>query len=187
MALTTAQIENIQIDYGIIYKDYGETTEELLGPTRGGGTLEITKELRDIETDQSKGKSKGLQVIDSINAKLSVNNLDTSIETLALALPFATLAGDGDTTPYTLTGETTDVGVIADSAYLTNITMFAKVIGGGYKKITLYNAMNEADFELAAEPNAEGEVEAEFYAHWDPTDDTADLFEIADVDTITTT
>ena len=38
------------------------------------------------------------------------------------------------------------VGIIPEEAYLKNVTMFAKVVGGGYKKITLFNAMSEADF-----------------------------------------
>lgn len=65
------------------------------------------------------------------------------------------------------------------------MTMFAKVVGGGYKKITLYNAMSEADFTLTAAPKSEGEMPLEVYAHWDPMDDTQPLYEIEDVDAIT--
>ena len=35
--LTTAQIESIQIDEGVVFLDYGETGERMLAPTRGGG------------------------------------------------------------------------------------------------------------------------------------------------------
>ncbi len=78
------------------------------------------------------------------------------------------------------------LGVIPDEAYLKNITMFAKVIGGNYKKITLYNAMSEADFTLTAAPKGEGEMPLEVYAHWDAYDDTAPLYEIEDVPSIAT-
>ena len=40
--LTTKQIESIQIDEGVIFLDYGETTERLLAPTRGGGEFAAT-------------------------------------------------------------------------------------------------------------------------------------------------
>jgi len=62
--------------------------------------------------------------------------------------------------------------------------MFAKVVGGGYKKITLYNAMSESEFSLTAAPKNEGEMPLEVYAHWDPMDDDAVLYDIEDIDDI---
>ena len=79
-----------------------------------------------------------------------------------------------------LTCENGAVGIVPDAAYLTNVTMFAKTAAGTYKKITLFNAMNEANFSLAA-PKSEGEIGLEISAHWDPTDDTTDLYQIEDV------
>ena len=178
MALTKEQIENIQIDYGIVFVNYGEEDEKQLAPTRGGGTFTVTKNIREIEYDGRKGKTKGMQVVDEVNAMLSVPLLNTSMENLALAMPWATYS-DGK-----LSAESGNLGAIQDGAYLSNITMFAKVIGGGYKKITLYNAMTENDFSLAAAPKAEGVVTLEIHAHWDATDDTKDLFKIEDVESI---
>ncbi len=173
--LTQQQVENIQIDYGMVYINFGEVGERRIGPTKGGGTFTVTKTIRDIEFDGSKGKTKGMQVVDDINAMLSIASLDTSMDDLALAMPWATYAGGK------ITAESANVGVVGNSSYLTNVTMFAKVIGGGYKKITLYNAMAENDFSLAAAPKVEGEVSMEISAHWDAVDDTADLFEVEDV------
>jgi len=185
LALTSNQIENIQIDYGIIYKNYGETTQELLGPTRGGGEFVVSKNIRDIEFDGMKGKSKYTQVVDEINAQLNVTILNTSMQTLALAMPYTTLNGAGtEGDPYNITCKISDVCVVSSSNYLTNITMFAKLISGGYKKITLYNAMNESDFGLTAAPKGEGEISLEIYAHWDPTDDSSNLYKIEDVSSI---
>lgn len=178
MALNKEQIENIQIDYGIVFVNYGEVDEKQLAPTRGGGTFTVTKNIRDIEFDGRKGKTKGAQVVDEINAMLSVSLLNTSMENLALAMPWATYS-DGK-----LSAKSSNLGVIQDSAYLSNITMFAKVVGGGYKKITLYEAMTENDFSLAAAPKAEGVVTLEVHAHWDAEDDTADLYDIEDVGAI---
>ena len=178
MNLTQEQIENIQIDYGIVFVNYGEVGEAQLAPTRGGGTVTITKNIRDIEFDGRKGKTKGMQVVDEANAMLSVPLMDTSMDSLAKAMPWATYAASK------LSVKSTNLGVISDSAYLTNITLFAKVIGGGYKKITLYSAMNESDFSLAAVPKDEGVIQLEVYAHWDPKDDTKDLCDIEDIETI---
>lgn len=176
--ITQQQLENIQIDYGMVYINFGTVGERRLGPTKGGGTFSATAIIRNIEFDGSKGKTKGTQVVDDINAMLSIVNLDTSMDDLALAMPWATYAGS------VITGKSANVGVIPDSAYLTNVTMFAKIVGGGYKKITLYNAMSENAFSLAATPKAEGTVSLEISAHWDATDDTADLFKVEDVSTM---
>lgn len=180
MAITQAQLENVQIDYGIVYVNYGLAGERKLGPTRGGGSFKASGTLRDIEFDGSNGKSKGAQVLEDIIAVLSVTVLDTSMETLAIAMPWATY----DAALGTITAKTSNIGAIPDGAYLDNVTMFAKVMSGEYKKITLYNAMSESDFELAAKPKSEGEIGLELNAHWDAFDDTKDLFLVEDVSAI---
>ena len=177
MNLTQQQLENIQIDYGIVYANYGELDARMLGPTRGGGVFNATKTIREIEFDGRRGKTKGAQVVDEINANLNLTHLDTSMETLALSMPYATLAADKSS----ITCGSASVGVIPLSAYLKNITLFCKTVSGAYKKITLYNAMSENDFSLAAAPKGEGTVAMEVYAHWDATDDTVNLFKVEDV------
>lgn len=178
MKLTQEQIENIQIDYGIVFVNYGEDGEVQLAPTRGGGSFSVTKNIRELEYDGRKGKTKGMQVVDEINATLSVTLLSAAMDNLALAMPWATYSAGK------LSATSENLGVIKDSAYLDNITMFAKVVGGGYKKITLYNAMAENDFSLVAAPKAEGVIQLDVSAHWDATDDTADLYDIEDVENI---
>ncbi len=180
MALTDTQIENIQIDYGIVFVNYGKDDQKQLGPTRGGGEFIVTKNIRDIEFDGRKGKTKGLQVVDEIDAQLTVTHLDASLDTLKLAMPYAEKEGN----KITCTGAS--IGVIPDNAYLDNITMFCKTVGGDYKKITLYNGMSEADFTLTAAPKGEGEMPLEIYAHWDATkiDSESVLYEIEDVTSI---
>jgi len=182
--ITQQQKENIQIDYGLVYVNFGVAGERRLAPTRGGGTFVVTPTYRDIEFDGTKGKEKGMQILDSVTASLTVPLMDTSMENLALAMPYATLAGNGGDTPYTLTMESSAIGVVPNSAYFANITLFAKVIGGGYKKITLYNPMNEGAFSFAAAPKSEGIINMEIQAHWDSEDDDADLYKIEDVATI---
>jgi hypothetical protein len=180
LALTQEQIENIQIDYGIVYANYGETDEAQLGPTRGGGEFVATATIRDIEFDGSKGKTKGMQTVDDIKAQLNVTQLNTSMDTLKMALPFAKY---DDATGKLSVGKDS-IGIIPDEAYLKNITMFAKTVKGEYKKITLYNAMSENGLTLAAAPKAEGTIALNVYAHWDATDDLKNLFEVEDVGTI---
>ena len=170
--LTQEQLENVQIDYGIIYTNYGETDVKLLGPTRGGGEFVATASIRSIEFDGMKGETMGTHVVEDINAVLSVVTLDTSMATLALAMPWATYDDVGGT----ITAGTANIGIIPGTAYLKNVTMFAKTIKGEYRKVTLYNALSKKDFSLAAKPKGEGEVSLEINANWDATDSNANLF-----------
>lgn len=180
MAFTKQDLESIQIDYGIIYINYGEDDEKLLGPTRGGGEFVATATIRDIEFDGSKGKTKGMQVIDDITAQLNVTSLNSSIDVLMKALPYAKY----DEISKKLTVDKDSIGVIPDDAYIKNVTMFAKTVKGEYKKITLYNALAENGLTLSAAPKAEGTVTLNIYAHWDATDDTKALYEVQDVASI---
>lgn len=177
--LTQKQLESIQIDYGILYANYGGQGAVRIGPIRGGGEFTVSAEIRDIEYDGSKGKTKGVQVIDELNAMLKFSLMDTTLATLAKLMPYG--AYDEDTKAITAA----KLGVIPASSYLENLTMFAKTIGGAYKKITLYNAMNEANFVLPAAPKGEGVIPMEVHAHWDyaggPTDN---LYKIEDIDNI---
>lgn len=186
MKITKEQVENIQIDYGIVYTNHGETDVALMGPCRGGGEFTVDNKVRDIEYDGTSGKTKGLQVVEEINAALKITVLDTSIKTIALSMPYATLTGDGSAeTPYSITCKSTSVGVLKEESYLKNVTMFCKTIKGEYRKIILYNALHEGKFNLKAKPKGEGEIEIEFNAHWDPTDDEKDLYKIETVVSIT--
>lgn len=185
MKLRQEQIDNIQIDYGIVILNYGEVDElgasiaERLGPTKGGAEFNATKNIRDLEFDGMRGKTKGMQVIDEINALLKFSILDTNLATLAKVMPQA----DYDETTKIIKNNVG--GKIPASKYFKNITMFAKTMNGKYKKITLFNAMNESDFVLSSAPKAEGQVALEVYAHWDPLEVSDDLYQIEDVDTLT--
>lgn len=181
---TTAQLESIQIDYGLVYVDYGEATQRVLGPTRGGATFEATQAIRDIEFDGRNGKSKGMQHIDFIDAKLTFVNLAISKADLQVAMPYLKANG---TDPDILECTPDSLGMIPDTAYYKNITVFGKKVGGGYKRISLFNAMNEAPFSLAAVPKGEGTVNMEVFGHWEAEDDVANvdkLFDIEDVASI---
>jgi hypothetical protein len=182
--LTTQQRQNILINYGLVYINWGKEDQRRLAPTRGGATITITPTYRDIDYDGSKGKEKGMQILESVAATATVPLMDMSMENLALLMPYATLTGDGIGTPYKLTVKSSNIGLVQDSAYLDNITIFGKKLGGNYVKVTLHSAMNEGAFTLTAAPKAEGVVNMEIHAHWDAEDDTKDLVEIEDVETI---
>lgn len=174
--LTKQQIENIQIDESVIYLDYGEDTEQVLAPTRGGGEFVATVTVRDIEFDGRHGKTAGTQVIEEQGASIKVTTLCMSQENLARAIPNCTIEdNDGKTIRNPKTG------VIPMSAYLKNITMFAKLISGKYKKITIYNPMHETGLTAKAVQKAEGELAFEFIAHYPHTDLDGELWKVDEI------
>jgi len=177
MPVKTEQMENVQVDYGIVYINYGETDQEKAGPVRGGGEFNAEAKISQIEFDGSNGADKGTEYVESIDAALNVVVLDSGVKSLSRAMPWATY----DDVTDTLTCGTDNIGIIKETSYLKNVTMFCKTIKGDYRKITLYNAMNLAKFAFKAEPKKQGEVSLELSAHWDHTDDAQNLFEISTI------
>lgn len=174
--LTTQQIENIQIDEGLIFLNYGESDERFLAPTRGGGEFVATITVRDIEFDGRRGKTKGAQLIEEQGASLKVTTLDMSQENLVLAIPNCVIESDDGKTI-----KNPRTGVIKDESYLKNVTMFAKTIGGKFKKISIYNAMHETGFTAKAVQKAEGELALEFLAHYPNSDLDGDLWAVEEI------
>jgi len=176
--LTQQEIENIQIDESVIYLDYGESTEKILAPTRGGGEFVASATVRDIEFDGRHGKTAGTQVIEEQAASIKVTTLCMSQENLARAIPGCTISDDAGKVI-----KNPKTGIIPLSAYLKNITMFAKLIGGKFKKITIYNPMHEGGLTAKAVQKAEGELAFEFMAHYPHTDLDGDLWKVEEIET----
>ena len=174
--LTKKQVENIQIDEGLVFVDYGEATERKLAPTRGGGEFSATASIRNIEFDGRSGATAGTQVIEEQEAILKVVSLCMSQEELLFAMPFARKQGEGDE----MVIKNPKCGIIPESAYCKNITMFAKLISGKFKKITIHNPMSENGLTVKAAPKAEGEISLEIRAHYTIDDLNGDLWEVKD-------
>lgn len=100
-----------------------------------------------------------------------------SQENLALAIPTCTIAADDGKTI-----KNPPTGVIGADKYLKNVTMFAKTIGGKYKKIAIYNAMHETGFNVKAVQKAEGELALEFLAHYKHSDLDCDLWAVTEIE-----
>ena len=172
--VTTEQIENILLDTGVVYVNYGVSGERILAPTRGGNSFVVEQEVRVIERDGSLGKEKGFRRVVTEDAMLTVRLMDMSVDNLKLALAGATVNGTKITS-------TTD-GTIADSEYLSNVTLIAKDMEGKSRVITLFNAMADNGLSVDLTDKDESVVEVVFAGHRDPTDYTQPLYTIDKVD-----
>jgi hypothetical protein len=176
MELTTAQIENILLDTGVVYVNYGVAGERILAPTRGGNTFVVEQEVRVIERDGALGKEKGLRRVIKEDATMTVRLMDMSIANLQMALRGATATATKITS-------TTD-GSIATSEYLDNITLIGTDMEGKNKIITLFNAMSDNGLSVEMADKDEAVVEVVFAGHRDPTDATQALYTIEEVEDI---
>jgi hypothetical protein len=174
--LTTQQIENILLDVGVVYLNYGVAGERVLAPTRGGGSFVVEQDVRIIERDGALGKEKGLRRVVTENAALTVNVMDMSIANLKAALAGSTATATKITS--TLTGE------ILDSEYYSNITWIGTDMEGKNKVITLYNALADNGLNISFTDKDEVVVEMAFAGHRDPTDTSKPLYEIEEVEDI---
>lgn len=162
--ITKEQVENIQIDHGILYKNYGLESQSLIAPIRGGTNFKVERTYRNIEFDGAKGKTKGLKTLDDENATLTAKTLDFSLETMADKLPGAKITRNEQTNKITKI-ESGKLGLIDESEYIENITMFAQKISGEYIKVTITNVLDENGLDFSAVQKAEGEVELVYSAH----------------------
>lgn len=169
-------VENIQIDHGIVFKNYGLETQKMLTPIRGGSTFKVERTIRQIEFDGQGGKTKGTEVIDDENATISAKTLNASLDSFAMALPGAEITKDdnGEITKI----ESSDLGLILDENYNDNITMFCKTLKGDFLKITIFDAMADNGLEFAAVQKAEGEIQLDFAAHHSYSEETKKIYSI---------
>ena len=179
--LTQAQVNKIQIDEGLIFIDYGTANERKLAPTRGGGEFSATKSIRDIEFDGRVGKTAGMQVNEGEEAVLKVNSLCCSQQELEFALPGCRVTGTGDSKVIKNAKAGVLPAAVGNTVYCSNIVMFAKLLDGKYKKITIYNPLNEGAFSIKAVQKSENELSLEIYAHHTISDLNGDLYQIEEV------
>ena len=173
--VTTEQINNILLDTGVMYLDYGEVTERILAPTRGGGNFTVEQDVRIIERDGSLGKEKGLRRVITENAMMTVRFMDISPANLKMALAGSTLSS--------VTVTSTQTGTIAASEYFTNITWIGTDMEGKNKVITLFNALSDNGLSMDFTDKDETVVEVSFAGHRNPADYTDALYTIAEVET----
>lgn len=176
---TKKEVDKVQFDEALVFVNYGIAEKErLLGPNRGGGDFTATETLRDVDFDGRQGKTKGMQILESQDAVLKLATLCSSQENLKLALPGATITDNGVI-------ESKEQGkFVSDDDYLDNVTCFAKLKDGTFKKITIFNALHEAAMTFNMKPKSENEHSLEFNAHYDAFDRTKKIYKIEEIDAL---
>lgn len=173
-ALREETFDNLQLNVGIFLKNftYESITDadalltaietaitagtSLLGVTRGGGSFNVSREMREPQIDGLRYRFKGGTFVDSADPYLTTNLVETTPQNFAVAL-----GGTAVTT-----GKKTVVKMptaLGDSAYLTNLCWVGELADGRLVLICLYNAINTANFTFTFQDKNEGALAVEFH------------------------
>lgn len=163
------------LDAGVVYLNYGEAEERVLGATSGGNGFVVSREIKEIEVDGSKGKTKGFRRIITENATLTTNLKELSAENIKIALAGSTSTVDGTTQDETIKS----TGQIVDADYLKNVALVTTISGDSKPVvIKIYNALSDGDLDITTSDKDEAVVELQLSAHYDPADLTKEIYDI---------
>jgi len=149
-----------------------------VGLTRGGGTLAIEREYREIQADGDYGPVKGrIRKIGS-RAKLSMNALEIIATNIPQMYPATT------NTTETGTDTVTAKPDIEDADYNATISWVGKTTEGRSVIITLKNAINLENIEWSLVDKEEVVPETTYTATYDPATRTTEPWEIVFTDAV---
>lgn len=165
VGFTSATPQNLIIDSGALYKNWGETDEALIGATSGGNTFTVKQNTRQVKVDGIKGSAKDLNFPTDTEVTLGTNILEVTSDILKIVLNGAV---DNATDPDydIITGKTT----IATTDYLKNIALVGKISGKNKPcVIILYNALNTDGLKWVTKDDTDNVLQCTFTAFIDPT------------------
>lgn len=168
--------ENLLTGAGAYFKNFnvGVDTYEsakaagkLIGATQGGGEFKAVATIRQIEVDGVSGKAKGLEQIDSWEVSQNVNLLETTPETLQLALGAADIDRVSNGEFDVISGRSE----IIDEDYLDNLTYIGTITGSNTPVIIqIFNALSTDGLSIKAEDKKEAVLAITVYGHYTEDD-----------------
>ena len=172
--ITPDTYERLLLDQGLVYVDYGESTQRLVGATSGGNKIDISREIRQMKFDGAPGDVKGDKRVVGVTAKLTVNISEFSTENILMANPGASKT----------TGSTHDAIAVArniqEGDYFKNVALV--LAKAGTDELFVYklsNALALNGFSLDAKEKAEGVATIEFTGHYAPNAFTVEPWSIS--------
>lgn len=155
---------NLLIDAGALYKNYGTDSEALISATAGGNTFTVKSNTRQVKVDGAKGSVKYLEFMTDTEVTLSTNLLEVTTEILTLLL-----RGKADTTSDSSYDIITGKTYIDESDYLENLALVGKISGSNLPVIViLKNAANTDGLKWNTKDDNDNVLAATFTAYIDP-------------------
>jgi hypothetical protein len=174
IGFTPSTPNNLQIDAGAVYKNYGLSTEALIGATSGGNEFAIAIKTRDVKVDGLKGTVKGLTRIISTDVTLKVNMLELTTDILKMAL-MGVVDISINANYDTITGKTE----IALTDYIDNIAIVGRLSGSLQPVIIiLKNVLSSDGIKFSNKDAVDNILPITFTASIDPSTPTISPYEI---------
>ena len=173
--VTAATWENMIVDAAVVYVNYGEGNEAILGATSGGATFgwaEFT--MRNPEIDGLKGHIAGATRITRAIPQITANLIEWNLDAFKLAFPGYTETVAGDV--ITMTRSKRVLG-IAD--HPVNVAMVGLQSGTGKPVVMMVKrplVMNGIQFPTTE--NSEATSEVVFVGHYDPETPEVEPWEV---------
>lgn len=144
--VTCTTTNNLIIDSGAIYINYGELNERKLGATRGGNTFAIEEEMRTMEFDGVRGQLIGSHRLLGAIPKITANIVEWNWQTFLDILPGSTKIDIG-TTHYRIQRS---IQRLLASSYLTNVAIVGECTASetNYVVCGIKNAIQLENVEL---------------------------------------
>lgn len=168
--------ENLLTGSGAFFKNFyvGVDTYEsaraagkLIGATQGGGEFKAVATIRQIEVDGVAGKAQGLELIDSWEVSQTMNLLETTPESLKLALGAADIDTITNGEYYIISGRSE----IKDEDYLDNLTYIGTITGSDIPVIIqVFNALSTDGLNIKTEDKKEAVLGITVYGHYTEDD-----------------
>ena len=137
--------------------------ENLLGITRGGGSFQVTSEMRTPEFDGQRYRYKGGEFVDSADAFLSTTLIEVTPENMKYAIG----SGSIDTTGKIVSMHTQ----VTEEDYIPTLTWVGDLAAGGFVLIEIKNALNTSGLNFTFTDKGEATIPVEFHAHQDEVSD----------------
>lgn len=178
--LTSKQIESIVLDAAVVIINDGEADAKEIGITKGGVEFAVTESVRDIEYDGRRGKTKGMEVVDGIDAYLKFTTLELTNDNILHTLGAAELNEN--------TIKNTVGGVVPGNKYIKNVAAYGICNKtNSYKKIKIYNASGAGQgLSIKTTDKGEASIDLQFNAHWNPLDYSESLYTVEDANAMPT-
>ena len=169
--------ENLQLDAGAFFKNFevgkdtyasAKAAGKCLGVTQKGGEFKAAENIRRLELDGVKTRTKGDTLIDGWEVYIKGTFAEMTSDNLILALGAADKKTEESAEGYdVITGR----DYILDSDYIENITWVGCIVGEEKPIIIqVFNAFNENGLTLAVADKDNGKLECQFYGNLDPED-----------------
>jgi len=176
--ISTETASRLLINEGVVYLNYGETGERLLGATRGGTEFTIEQEVHQPEIDGAKGPLKGTRRITETNAHISCELLEMTRENFMLAITGATSTTVAPVAPDAGYDSVRRTRELTDADYFTNVAVVGELSNGESVIVILYNALNDDEVSIAQEDREEATLPVTFTAHYDPAEMNVEPWEV---------